>query len=510
MTADLMLRNMVRQRFGVHSAPVELIAIQGNRITYAGAADALGELCDADTRVIDCQGGMVLPGFNDAHCHPFAFAMSHIYLDCSQARCIGDILAAVRGQAGRARNQKWLRAAQVDLSSLAEKRLPYCWELDQAAADRPILLVERSGQHCTLNTRALSLCGIDENTADAENESIGRDPVNRKPNGVVSGNSERIARTIPPPTEEEIQAGLRQANQVYLSLGITSLQDTSWSNAYHHWQAWHSFKQRGLLAPRLTMLAGYDALEELKEKGLRTGHGDLQIRLGAMKIALDESSGVVHPSQEDLNQAALRTHLAGFQLSFHVPDVELLQMSLRALAFVRDMALTPCARPRFEHCPVCPPDLMPMLAESEAIVVSQPNLFQQTGPAYLDQVAGEQLNWIYPYRSFLDHGIPLAFSSDAPLTPCDPLQAIQTALTRTVSGGGILAMEEQLTLIEAIDAYTSAGACATGEEQEKGQLAPGQLADLIVLSTHGKTLPEQFGTAEVVMTLIDGKIAWEK
>jgi predicted amidohydrolase YtcJ len=510
MAADLMLRNMAGQRLDGQLEPVELIAIQGNRITYAGAADALGELCDADTRVIDCQGGMVLPGFNDAHCHPFAFAMSQIYLDCSQARCIGDILAVVRGQAGRARKQKWLRAAQVDVSSVAENRLPYRWELDKAVADRPILLVERSGQHCALNTLALALCGIDENTADAENESIGRDPVSRKPNGLVSGNSERIARAIPPPTDEEIQAGLRQANLVYLSLGITSLQDTSWSNTYHHWQAWHNFKQRGLLAPRLTMLAGYDALEELKEKGLRTGHGDLQIRLGAMKIALDESSGVLYPSQEDLNQAALRTHLAGFQLSFHVPDVELLQTSLRALAFVSGMALTPCARPRFEHCPVCPPSLMPMLAESEAIIVSQPNLFQQTGPAYLDQVAGEQLNWIYPYRSFLDHGIPLAFSSDAPLTPCDPLQAILTALTRTVSGGQKLVKEQQLSLFEAIDAYTSAGAYATGEELEKGKLAQGQLADLTVLHTHGETLPEQFATAEVVMTLIDGNIAWEK
>jgi len=510
MTADLILRHMADQRLGRHAEPKELIAVRGNRIAYVGTIDALGELSGPNTRVIDCQGGMVLPGFNDAHCHPFAFALSHIYLDCSKARCIGDILAILRGPAGATNRQKWLRAAQVDVSSLAEKRLPYCGELDQVVADRPLLLVERSGQHCALNTRALALSGIDENTADAENESIGREPASRKPNGIVSGNSERIARAIPPPTDEEIQVGMRQANQVYLSLGITSLQDTSWSNAYRHWRAWQDFKQRGLLAPRLTMLAGYEALAEFADSGLRTGSGNLHLRLGAMKIALDESSGMTSPTQEDLDQAALRIHLAGFQLSFHVPDVELLQMSLKALAFVREMAFTPCTRPRFEHCPVCPPGLLPALAESGAIVVSQPNLLHQTGPVYLRQISPEQFKWVYPYRSFLAHDIPLAFSSDAPLTSCDPFQAIQTALTRTVSGGEKLAIQEQLAPFEAIDAYTVAGAYAAGEEQEKGRLTAGHLADLIVVNTHGESLPEHFGSAEVVMTLIDGKVVWEK
>lgn len=510
MTADLMLRNMARQRLGDHSRPLELIAIQGNRITYVGAEDALGELCGANTRVIDCQGGMVLPGFNDAHCHPFALAMSHIHLDCSKARCIGGILDVVRVQAGKAKHQKWLRAAQVDAAALEENRLPYRWELDQAVTDLPIILVERSGQNCALNTLALALCGIDDNTPDTGDESIGRDPVSRKPNGIVSGNNERIAHAIPAPTDTEIQAGLRQANQEFLSHGITSLQDTSWSNAYHHWQAWQSYKQRGLLAPRLTMLAGYDALTEFKEHGLKTGCGDARLRLGAMKIALDESSRAMHPPQEDLNQAALRAHLAGFQLSFHVPNVELLQKSLSALAFVRRMAFTPCTRPRLEHCPVCPPALLQALAESGAIVVSQPNLFHQTGPTYLDQVAGEQLNWIYPYRSFLDHGIPLAFSSDAPLTSCDPFQAIQSALARTVSGGGILAMKECLTLGEAVDAYTFSSAFVAMEEHEKGRLAAGQLADLIILKTAGKSLHEQFDAAKVMLTVIDGKVVWEE
>jgi predicted amidohydrolase YtcJ len=512
MAADLMLRNMAGQRLDGHAKAIELIAIQGNRITYAGTIDALDELSGPNTRVIDCQGGMVLPGFNDAHCHPVAFAMTQRYLDCSarQVGCISDIQALLRKQAGKTGKERWLRGAQLDATAIVEQRLPNRWELDQAVSHLPVILVERSGQHCVLNSRALARCGIDDSTPDSDAEILERDPASGKPNGVVSGNSERIARTIPPLADDEIEAGMRYANNEYLSHGITSLQDTTWSNSPAHWQTLQAFKQRDLLAPRLTLLAGYDFLAQFVEEGLTTGSGDADLKLGGMKIALDESSGLIHPPQDDLDHAALQAHLAGFQLAFHVPDITLLQSSLRALAYVRALALKACRRPRFEHCPVCPTGLLPDLAQSGAIVVSQPNLLFQTGPEYLEQVSTEQMQWVFPYRSFLNHGIRLAFSSDSPLTPCDPLQAIQTAITRKVAGGKTLAAEEWLTLAEALEMYSAAGAYASGDEQEKGRLSVGQLADLIVLKTRGTTLPEELAEAEVIMTLINGKVHWTK
>ncbi|MBI5920512.1 MAG: amidohydrolase family protein [Betaproteobacteria bacterium] len=512
MNADLLLCNLAHHGFDNQSIPLELIAIQGNRIAYAGSSDALADLKGPATRVLDCQGGLVLPGFNDAHCHPLAFAVSKNYLDCSPLQVAGieDILSALRKQALVTSQQQWLRGAQIDVSAIAEKRLPTRWELDGAVPDLPVLLVERSGQQCALNSLALTRCGIDDAVTDAENERIERDPCSGKPSGIVSGNSARIARALPPLTDDQVEAGLRQANQEFLALGITSLQDTSWSNTHHHWESWQVFKQRGLLTPRLTMMAGYDSLTEFSDRGLRTGSGDVQLRLGAMKIALDESRGSHMPAQADLNYAALEAHLAGFQLAFHVPDVELLQMSLRALAFVRSTSVKECSRPRFEHCPVCPPALLPAVAESRAIVVSQPNLLHQTGPEYLEQVTAEQLKWVYPYRSFFNHGIRLAFSSDCPLTSCAPFPAMQTATTRRVAQGMRLPANEQLTLAEALDLYTAAGAYAAGEDHEKGSLSIGQLADLVVVHGSGRITPEYFAEAQVVMTLIDGQLVWVK
>jgi predicted amidohydrolase YtcJ len=312
-------------------------------------------------------------------------------------------------------------------------------------------------------------------------------------------------------SHEEIEIGLRAADQEFLSHGITSIQDTSWSNGYRHWQAMQQFKERKLLTPRIAMHAGIDALDEFIQHGLKTGAGNESLRLGAIKLALDESTGSDNPPQSDLDLLALNAHLSGFQLAFHVPNINLLRMSLQSLRFVANSTGQRCLRPRFEHCPVCPTSLLPELAHSGAIVVSQPNLLYQTGSAYLSEVTEEQLQWIFPYRSYVNSGIKLAFSSDSPLTPCDPFHAIKTAVTRNVGSGATLSKHEEVSLAQALDMYTRAGAYCSSEETLKGSLAPGQLADLVVLDCDGdEHLEEDLFNANVLMTLVDGKVVWAR
>lgn len=510
MSADLILKNLRAITFADQETPAELIAIQGNRILYVGTADALGGLQGPHTRVFDCGGGLVAPGFNDAHCHALAFAITRQYVDCSRARSVAEVQAALREKVQGIEGEQWLRAANCDFSALAEGRAPNRRELDEAAPRIPVLLLERSGQHCVLNSRALELCGITASTPDPAAGKIHRDPATGLPDGMISGNNELVTKAVPPPTERETEAGMRQASREYLSLGITSLQDTSWSNGYRHWLVMKNFKERGMLAPRLTLFPGIDALGEFVERGLKTGDGDEQMRVGAVKIALDESTGNPRPPQEEINDAALRAHLAGFQLAFHVADVYLLQASMQALEFVREDSAFTSVRPRFEHCPVCPPGLVPKLAASGAIVVTQPNLLFETGPLYLDQVSSEQMTWVYPLKSFEQHGIPMALSSDSPLTPCDPFRAIHTAVTRKVAGGRTLSPEEGLSVLEALRMYTYWGAYSSLEEQNKGSIAPGMLADLAVLNGDPTRMnPEQLGAVKVMATVIDGKVVWE-
>lgn len=511
MNADLILVNLHAVTFGRGVVSAEMIAIRGNEIFYVGTADALGRLQGPHTRVLDCGGGLVVPGFNDAHCHALAFAITRQYADCSRARSVAEVQAVLREKIRETEGDQWLRAANCDFSAIAEGRAPNRQELDDAVSHLPVLLLERSGQTCVLNSLALELCGITADTPDSPSGGrIHRDPVTGLPDGVISGNNELVARAVPPPSEREIEAGMRKANREYLSLGITSLQDTSWSNGYRHWLAMKSFKERGMLAPRLTLLPGIDSMEEFVERGMKTGSGDGQLRVGAVKIALDESTGDSCPPKEELNDAALGAHSAGFQLAFHVPDVHLLQTSMQALEYVRNHSTSGCFRPRFEHCPVCPPGLLPDLAQSGAIVVTQPNLLFETGPTWLDQVPREQLSWLYPLKSFARHGIATALSSDSPLTPCDPLRGIHTAVTRKVEGGRTLSPEEGVSPLEALKMYTCFGAFSSLEERSKGSIAPGKLADLAVLNGDlTRVPPDEIGDIKVVATVIDGKVAWE-
>lgn len=503
MTADLILRNLHAVTFSKQSEPVELIAVQGNRITYVGTADAIESQKGPRTQELDCCGGLVVPGFNDAHCHVYAFAATKSYADCSTAHSIADIQAVLQKKATEIEGGQWVRAANCDFSLLAEGRFPNRQDLDTAVLSSPVLLMDRSGQHCALNSIALELCGITKNTpASASGAEL--------ENGVISVNNERATKAIPALTEQDFEQGMRQANREFLSMGITSVQDTSWSNTHRHWLAMKKFKDSGIMLPRLTLLAGVDALEEFEEQGMKTGSGDVHMRLGAVKIALDEGTGDPFPPQDTLNSLALKAHLAGFQLAFHVADIYLLKASLQALHFIRETTSNPSVRPRFEHCPICPPALLPVLAKCGAIVVTQPNLFYETGPRFPHFLSSDDLQSVYPWASFVQHGIPLALSSDSPLTPCNPFPAMLTSVTRKVAGGATLLPQERLSAMQALKAYSYGGAYASRDEQTKGAIAVGMLADMVVLNCDPLCMSQDaLGDASVMATVLDGKVVWE-
>ena len=294
------------------------------------------------------------------------------------------------------------------------------------------------------------------------------------------------------------------------------LQDTSWSNTPAHWQAMADYKERGLLRPRVSLCAGADSVGAFAEQGLRTGSvhpgGDPDmLRLGAVKIALDESTGDPAPPQELLDATALAAHRVGFQLAFHVPDLALLHRSLNTLALLDGAGLRPRLRPRFEHCPACPPEWLDRLAASSALVVAQPALLRLAAPALHARPSDPAQPALFPFRSFLRHGIPLAFGSDAPLVPCAPLEGLKAAVTRCDDAGRAVAADEAIPLTDALRLYTRGGACAAGEEDATGTIEAGRRADLVAIEGGGDwATVEDLGRARVVMTLIDGKIVWAR
>ena len=488
----------------------QLVAVQEGKIIWVGDNDDTENFAVRKKRKIDCQGKTLIPGFNDAHCHISAFASSLLSIDCSpsSASSIADIQALIREQAQKLAPGSWIRATGYNEFYLAEKRHPNRWDLDEAAPHHPVKLTHRSRHACVLNSLALSLAGISAESPEPPGGLIDRDLESGEPNGILFEMEAYIDKVIPPLSDAEFEKGIRLANEQYLSLGITSLQDATVHNGLREWQTFRRLREKGDLAPRLSLMMGVDAITA---SGLPPHYGDDGMRLGAAKIVLDETTGRLHPSPEELEEQVLRAHKAGFQVAIHAIEEGAIEAAAQALEHA--LAQTPQKdhRHRIEHCSVCPPPLLEKLRDANVIVVTQPAFIYYSGERYLTTVVPEQLPWLYRIGSFLKEGLITVAGSDSPVVPNNPLVGIYAAVTRKAESGDELAIKEQVSPLEALKMYTQAAAYACFEEEVKGSITVGKLADLALLSADPTAVPpEEIKDINVEMTLIDGRIAWQR
>jgi predicted amidohydrolase YtcJ len=509
--SDLILHNARVITLDPEQPYAELIAIKGNRILATGREDDLSVFKGAGTKTINCEGEVVIPGFNDAHCHPISLAVSLLSIDCSPEKVtnIAEIQERIHRGTEQTPQGKWIRAANYDEYYLKEKRPPNCWELDKACSDHPVILVHRTAGKCVLNSLALRLAGITQETSESSAGLIQNNFETGEGDGIVSGKNDLGEKAIPPLDEEDLERGMKMVNLEYLSHGITSVQDTGWNNGIRHWQTWQRLLERGIVSQRVTMLLGAESLAEWQNMGLSLTKSDDKLRIGGIKIALDESTGNPDPPQQDINDLALRAYKAGFQIAFHVSNVSLLDASLNAIDFVNRESPPTEKRFRLEHCAICPPGLLLKIRASGAVVVTQPSFLYYLGQKYQEEALPYQTNWFQPIRSFNRWGVKVAFSSDAPLVSSNPFTGIWAAVNRKTKTGQKLAPQESISALEAIKMYTLGGAFASFEEGIKGTISPGKLADLAVLNGDPAHLaPEQLLELKVKYCIVDGRVMW--
>lgn len=510
--ADIILYNAKVITLDPDCPAAEVVAIKGNKILGVGHKQDLGLFKREETRLIDCEGRAIVPGFNDAHCHPLSFAASLLCVDCSPGvvEDIAGIQQRIRRQAEQIPAGGWIRAANYDEECLAEGRPPNLQELEEAAPLHPVILIHRSEGCCVLNRLALQEAGITRETPVSPAGTIHKDTETGEPNGVISGRNEQLARALPPLKQEELKRGVELANQIYLSVGITSLQDTTWTNGVQHYQYFRWFIDQKILSTRVSMLAGTETWEEFQNVGLSMGSGDTWLRIGGVKLAIDESTGQTRPPQADINRYALRMHKAGFQIAFHVSDAYALKAALLAIEFIQQRAGRTGRRHRLEHCPICPPGFLQRISASQAMVICQPSFLYYGGQKYLRDVPAAQLNWLFPIGSLRRQNIKVVASSDSPMVPCNPLTGIYAMVTRRTEAGQAFCAGESVSALEALEMYTLQGAYASFEEEVKGSISPGKLADLVVLTDSPVQIdPEGIKEIQVMATILDGKMVWE-
>lgn len=357
MKADTIITNVVGHYCHDNIRPLSAVAIAKGRIIYVGEWETAQTFRCSETSVIDGRGACILPGFVDAHCHPFAYAIQKLCIDCGGVHSINAIqekVCAWLQVPGQAPGNQWIHAVNCDIDAiLRNDRVPTRFDLDIVCSDIPLMLVDRNGQRCVLNTLALERCGIIDGDHDSALEHRG----GSRFTDIIEGADPRVISSIPPIDDETFGVAAKSASPDFLANGVTAVHDTSWNNSVSHWQRLVTIKKNRNFAPRILFMPGVEYVSSFVNHGLNMGSGNHELTIGATKIALDESSEGL-PTQEDINNSALIAHEAGFQLAFHAPDAHLLRYALNAISFIAQHSPISPFRPRLEHCPLCPPDLI--------------------------------------------------------------------------------------------------------------------------------------------------------
>jgi predicted amidohydrolase YtcJ len=513
MTADLILYNANAVTLDSNCPRAQLVAVRDGKVLAVAGNEALGEFRGTGTTAIDCQGKAVLPGFNDAHCHLVALAKSLLSLNLGPAkvRSIPDIQKEIRKLARNLHQGSWISADGYNEFYLAEKRHPTRCDLDKASSVHPVKLTHRSGHAHVLNSLALALVGISKETPDPPGGIIERDLETGEPNGLLYDMGDFLSKRVPPLSGSELERGVKLANQELLSLGITSIQDASPENDFQRWQMFQQWKNEGTLKCRLSLMLGMEGFNRYQEEGLPSDLAGGGIRLGGVKIVLQETTGQLNPSWEELEQIVPRIHQSGLQVAFHAVEETTVKTACSVLERVLRKSPRPDHRHRIEHCSVCRPEIAKRLALFGAMVVTQPAFIYYNGDRYLQTVPESQLKHLYPLATLLRAEVKVAAGSDCPVVPPNPLIGIYAAISRRAETGETILPQECISPLGALRMYTVNAACASFEEAIKGSITPGRFADLVVLSDDPMRVPiEEVKDLQVEMTIIGGDVVYHK
>jgi predicted amidohydrolase YtcJ len=510
---DVILKNASIITMDAGRPAAEAVAISGEKIILVGENTDAETAVRAGTRIIDCGGRTVVPGFNDAHLHLFSLMKKLLSVDLSPAAAgsIEDIKQAIRRKVENTPRGGWISGTDFNEFYLREKRFPTRRDIDEAAPDHPVILSHRSLHACVLNSLALKLAGIGMETEEPPGATIEREPTTGEPNGVLYEMLSDIrGRVVPAMTGVELDEAAGLVNALFLANGITSFQEATYRNDPGRWQTVSELKKTGKLQSRVYMMAGVDFWQQFREAGLVPGSGDDHMCLGAVKVMVTQTSGKLNPSREELKSLALDIHRAGFQLACHAEEEDVIEAVIDTLEYVNGVLPVDKSRHRIEHCAECTPRILKRLSKLGVVIVNQPPFIYYSGERYLATVEPDILPWMYRIRSPMASGVIVAGSSDTPVVPLNPLAGIYAAVTRKTESGQDFQPKEAVSPLQALAMYTVNAAYAAFEENFKGSITAGKLADMVVLSDDPTRVPpERIKDIRVEMTIIGGEVVWE-
>ena len=560
--ADYVLYGGVVRTMDDRGTVAEAIALAGNRVLAVGDSGAMRALAGPGAVQRDLRGRAVLPGLIDSHNHLLATGLNLDAVDLSGARTVADVAEALRRRAERTPPGEWVvTSSRWHETQLAERRFPTRRELDAAAPANPVL-IRRGGHNIVANSAALRLGGVDESTPDPPGGTYVRRDGELTGHMIGRPAYERVVSRLPPPDEGRMAAAIKDASARCAAAGLTGVIEPGLTAeqiaAFRRAEAEGALSVRAVLmqriAPgtteeeRIRALEACAALEQastpspspnggggepvlpLARVRERRPGGAGRLRRDGIKIVADggvETNFLREPyafaddpsaprgkpqvSRENLTAVCRWAARAGRQLGIHCVGDAAIDLVLDAFEAVN--AEQPVAPLRWTliHMTLAHPEHFERARRLGLVLAVQQPLIYALGAGWVTYWGPERARRASPMRAYVESGLPVGGGSDSPVTPYQPLLGIWSSVTRATEFAGALGPEWGCTVAQALRMYTRGSAYCSFDEGRRGRLAPGFLADLVVLAADPLAVPlDELRDLPVELTMVDGRVTYDR
>ncbi len=537
---DLILYNGKIRTLAGENSICEALACAGGRIVATGTSDDVRRLAGPDTQAVDLQERTTIPGLTDTHVHLSEKGTAEMELvDCRDfyvgVNSIPDILERLGNAAGGAPEGSWIIAHGSPMQDfrIQDKRFPDKHDLDRACPDNPVSI--SFGAHVTIgNSKALAAAKITRDTADSAGGHIKRDPQSGEPTGELHERAQLILKKVAPEFNYlQLKDGIVFALNQCLERGVTTVHDIVRSG--EPVRAYQEIYKEGRMHARVSILPRViESMIESKsliELGLITGFGNEWLRVGGVKMSIDggitgrnacfydpyedddHNQGIIRIQQDELNETVLKCHNAGLRCCVHAIGDRAFDMALDAYENALEKSPRKDHRHRIEHMGnwLATQERMQRMVRSGIVAIPNIAIGYYVGDAILDCVGEKRLTKAFPFRTLLKNGVIIAGGSDSPgYWPVDPLRDIAACVSRRMRWGEVWVPEERIGVGEAFAMHTTTASWVGFEENDKGTLEVGKLADIAVLAEDPFAIqPEQIKDLKVEMTIVGGKVKYQ-
>lgn len=533
MPADLILTRGAVLTLDEACPRAEAVAVSGEEIVAVGSSRDVEAAAGPGTRIVDLGGRMVLPGFIDSHVHFIQGGRALSSVQLRDVRSRDDLAGRLKRHAEGLPKGAWVLEGNWDHQQFPGATLPTRDWIDGATPDHPVCVSRLDGHMVLCNSLALRLAHLDRHSGPIPGGEIVHDPSTGELTGILKdAAADHVLRCVPPPSLQEVRKMAEASLAAAAGKGVTSVHDVSAETGFEAYQA---LLRDGRLTSRLSMYAPIAMLDAVLALQLRSGLGSDKLKFAGLKGFADGSLGsgtawffdpyVGEPDNRGLAHAdmlpegimqerILAASRNGLQVAIHAIGDRAIAKILDSLEAADRTCGHGDRRYRIEHAQHVRPSDFARFARCGAIASVQPYHAIDDGCWAENLIGSGRAGLAFPYRSFLEAGVPLAFGSDWPVAPMDPIRGIHAAVTRRTLDGrhpGGWVPEQKVPLLAAIHASTLGGAYAEFAEHRKGSITPGKLADLVVLDRDLLAIPpEEIQDAAVVLTLCGGSIVFQE